>query len=128
MNMPFELGIDFGCRKYSGKPYSDKRILILEEEKYRYQAAISDLAGIDIETHGGSHEMAIRKVRNWLSGQGGFANLGPKKILSEYEDFQEWYFERQIGAGFSEDDILDFQTPELLIAMIEWMQLGQPRQ
>ena len=128
LNMPFELGMDFGCRKYAGTPFNDKKILILEEERFRYQAAISDLSGIDIEAHGGKHETAIRKVRNWLAGLGGFANLGPTKILSEYEDFQEWYFERQLGAGFSEEDILDFQTPELLGAMFEWMERGRPRQ
>lgn len=128
LNMPFELGMDFGCRKYAGEPFSEKKILIFEEERFRYQAAISDLAGIDIQAHGGKHELAIRKVRTWLASLGGFANLGPSKVLSEYEDFQEWYFERQLGAGFSEEDILDFQTPELLAAMFEWMERGQPRQ
>lgn len=128
LNMPFELGMDFGCRKYAGAPFSDKKILILEEERFRYQAAISDLAGIDIQAHGGKHDVAIRKVRNWLAGLGGFENLGPTRVMSEYEDFQEWYLERQLGAGFSEEDILDFQTPELLSAMFEWMQRGQPRQ
>ena len=128
LNMPFELGMDFGCRKYAGEPFAGKKILILEEERFRYQAAISDLAGIDIEAHGGKHDTAIRKVRNWLASLGGFPNLGPSKILSEYEDFQEWHFERQLEAGFSEDDILDFQTPGLLTAMFEWMDRGQPRQ
>ena len=47
LNMPFELGMDFGCRHYGGDPYSRKVILILEEQPYRYRAAISDLAGSD---------------------------------------------------------------------------------
>lgn len=127
LNMPFELGLDFGCRTYGGVQYEAKTILILEEQRYRYQAAISDLAGSDIEAHDGKFETAVRKVRNWLVGQGGFENVGASRILGEYEDFQEWYFERQLDAGFSEDDILDYSTAELLAAMLEWVRSGKPR-
>ena len=128
LNMPFELGIDFGCRNYGGEPLSRKVILILEEEPYRYQAAISDLAGSDIEAHGGSYETAVRKVRNWLTGIGGFERVGAARILAEYEDFQEWHYERQLDAGFSEDDIQDYSTAELLQTMFEWTEEGRPRE
>lgn len=120
LNMPFELGLDFGCRNYKGEPYSQKVILILEEEKYRYQAALSDLAGNDIEAHSGEYQIAVRKVRNWLVNLGGFENVGAARILAEYEDFQEWYYERQLDAGFSVEDIEDYPTIELLRAMQEW--------
>lgn len=126
LNMPFELGLDFGCKRYFGPPFSSKVVLILEEEKYRYQAAISDLAGTDIEAHGAKFQVAIRKVRNWITGQGGFEEVGAAKVLSEYEDFQEWYYEKQLAAGFSEDDIQDYPTSELLRAMHEWVALGKP--
>ena len=53
LNMPFELGLDFGCRRYGDGLLAEKVILVLEEERYRYQAAISDLAGSDIEAHRG---------------------------------------------------------------------------
>ena len=120
LNMPFELGIDFGCRRYGGEPFSTKTILILEEQPYRYQTAISDLAGSDIEAHGGKFEVAVRKVRNWLIEQGRFERIGPARVLADYEDFQQQYYERQLKAGFSEDDIQDFSTAELLDAMLEW--------
>ena len=126
--MPFELGMDFGCRHYGGEPLSRKVILILEEKPYRYQAAISDLAGSDIEAHGGQYEIAVRQVRNWLTGLGGFERVGAARILAEYEDFQEWYYERQIEAGFSEEDIQDYSTAELLHAMFEWTDQGRPRE
>ena len=64
LNMPFELGLDFGCRRYRAGPLSTKVILVLEEQRYRYQAAISDLAGSDIEAHHGDYQLAVRKVRN----------------------------------------------------------------
>ena len=47
MNMPFELGIDYGCQKLKGGKWSQKKILILEKERYRFQKAISDLSGSD---------------------------------------------------------------------------------
>ena len=65
-NMPFELGLDLGCRKY-GKSYQrEKVILVLETEQYRYQKYISDLAGCDPVAHHDSDEEVIDHVRNWL--------------------------------------------------------------
>ena len=127
LNMPFELGIDFGCRRYGGEPFSKKVILILEEQPYRYQAAISDLAGMDVEAHGGECEAAVRKVRNWLTGLGDFGRMGAARVLAEYEDFQEWYHMRQLEAGFSQEDIQDYSTAELLEAMFDWNEQGRPR-
>lgn len=120
LNMPFELGLDFGCRRFSGTRQARKVILVLEEERFRYQAAISDLAGSDIEAHHGDHAIAVRKVRNWLAGMGGFERTGGARILADYEDFQRWYLDRQRDDGFSDDDITDYSTPELLGAMFEW--------
>lgn len=128
LNMPFELGLDFGCKRWAGEPYQTKSILILEEQQYRYQAALSDLAGSDIEAHNADYAKAVRKTRNWLSGHGGFERIGAAKILAEYEDFQEWNYERQLDAGFSEEDILDSSTAELLDAMLEWRESGRPRE
>lgn len=118
--MPFELGLDFGCRRYGAGRLTDKVILVLEEKRYRYQAAISDLAGSDIEAHHGNYQLAVRKVRNWLAGMPDFEAIGAARVLADYEDFQEWYFLRQRTLGFSEDDIQDYSTAELLRAMIDW--------
>lgn len=120
LNMPFELGLDFGCRRFGGERMSKKVILVLEEKRFRYQAAISDLAGSDIEAHGGDHAVAVRKVRNWLAGMGGFEQIGAARVVADYEDFQQWYIERQRAGGFSDDDITDYSTAELLAAMFEW--------
>ena len=120
LNMPFELGLDFGCRRYGAGQLSTKVILVLEEQWYRYQAAISDLAGSDIEAHHGDYQLAVRKVRNWLAGMPGFEAIGAARVLADYEDFQEWYYERQRNLGFSEDDIQDYSIAELLRAMFDW--------
>lgn len=126
LNMPFELGIDYGCRQYFGEGRDQKKILILEEKAFRYQAAISDLAGCDIQPHAGDHQRAVRKVRNWLVSEAGVQAVGAARILGAYADFQEWYYEKQLAAGFSEDDIQDYPTSELLDAMEEWVASGKP--
>jgi hypothetical protein len=130
LNMPFELGIDFGCRQYFGDGRENKRFLILEEKKYRYQAALSDISGCDIQAYGSNEQIAPQKaiqyVRNWLVSEAGADNTGATKIRQSYTDFQEWYYEKKIGEGASEDEIREYPTSELLAAMREWMELGQP--
>lgn len=120
MNMPFELGVDYGCRQFAGSHWATKNILILEEKPFRYQAALSDLAGSDIAAHGADFQIAVRKVRNWLAQVAGGAAMAPRRILDRYEDFQAWHYELQIARGFSEDDIRDYPTFELLDSMNTW--------
>lgn len=66
LNMPFELGVDFGCRLYGRGPQKTKRFLILEAEPHRYRAALSDLSGSDVESHGNDPYRIFGVVRNWL--------------------------------------------------------------
>ena len=124
--MPFELGIDFGCREFEGAACADKRFLILEEKRYRYQAAISDIAGCDIETHSGDPKIAIGKVRNWLVNEAGAENVGTSKLEGKRIAFQQWYWEMQSAAGASEADIKGYPTKEVLAKMREWLALGEP--
>lgn len=66
-NMPLELGLFLGAKRFGGKAQSAKRLLILDVERYRYQRFISDLAGMDIHGHGGDAIEALRKTRDWLA-------------------------------------------------------------
>lgn len=126
LNMPFELGIDYACRRYVNDERGQKKIMILEERAHRYQAALSDIAGCDIKFHGASFEKAVRQVRNWLVTEAGCRRDGASRILGKYVDFQGWHYNQQLVAGFSEEDIQDYQTSELLMSMNEWMAAGQP--
>ncbi|KLN59193.1 hypothetical protein WH96_18800 [Kiloniella spongiae] len=125
LNMPFELGIDYGCRQYHNG-CRDKKFLVLEEKQYRYQASISDISGCDIQTHANDYEKAIRKVRNWLVSEGDAEKIGPARILGAYIYFQQWHYEKQIEAGSSEEDIQDYPTAELFDAMKEWLERAVP--
>jgi hypothetical protein len=65
-NMPFELGLDFGLRESGASPWQDKRCLVLDTDRYRYQRALSDLAGHDIKAHGDEPEKLVKQIRDWL--------------------------------------------------------------
>lgn len=130
LNMPFELGIDFGCRQYFGDGRDAKRFLILEEKRYRFQAALSDISGCDIFAYGSEPQLApqnaMKLVRNWLVSEAGTNSAGASKIWQSYTDFQEWYYEKKLAEGASKEEIKEYPTSELLGAMREWIALGKP--
>lgn len=126
MNMPFELGLDHACRRFGGDEFSGKQILILEHSRFDYQRALSDIAGWDIQSHDGSFEKAVRRVRSWLVTQAGAPAIGASLIQGKYLSFQEWYWERESAAGSSDEDIQEYPTAEVVRAMHEWMEAGQP--
>lgn len=126
LNMPFELGIDHGCRRFKGAPWSTKKMLILADRQYNYQKALSDIAGSDIDTHSNKYDVAIRKVRNWLVNEAGAPNVGAKLIVNKYADFWEWHFEKHRAAGADDADIKQYPTKEVLDGMAEWKAAGEP--
>lgn len=126
LNMPFELGIDWGCRKYFGEGRHAKRFLILEEKPYRFQAAISDISGCDIETHGARYDKAMKKVRNWLRQQTGCTAPGPAELTQQYTNFSEWEYKMKLAQGYSEEDIREYPTFERLETMKSWIEAGKP--
>lgn len=66
-NMPLELGLFLGAKRFGGPAQGAKRLLILDIEPYRYQRFISDLAGMDIHAHRGDAVAALRETRDWLT-------------------------------------------------------------
>jgi len=65
-NMPFELGIFFGCQRFGDRNHRKKSCLVLDKEPYRYRIFISDIAGQDVYSHGNEQKQAIKQVRKWL--------------------------------------------------------------
>ena len=76
-NMPLELGIFLGAKKFGKGRHPAKRCLVLDRERFRFQKFISDIAGQDIKAHGNRPHEAIRVVRDWLRNA-----LGAKAIPS----------------------------------------------
>ena len=65
-NMPFELGIFYGAKRFGEKQQKNKNALVFERIKFSYQNFISDLSGVDIKAHNNNKETILRSIRNWL--------------------------------------------------------------
>jgi hypothetical protein len=98
MNMPFELGIDYGLRK-SGIPLLNaKQFLILEATKYDYMKAISDINGFDIKAHGNNTEKIFECLYSWFSETLKIRKQDPPlKIFYDFVDFNTSLFEEKVS-------------------------------
>ena len=75
-NMPFELGLFLGAKRYGNGTQKQKSCLILEREPWQYQKCCSDIAGQDIRAHRGDPALAVAAVRNALaSARRGIATI-----------------------------------------------------
>lgn len=122
LNMPFELGIDFGYRSFAEGDAKSKRFLILEKERCRYQRALSDLSGSDIGNHNAEPESIVRVVRNW------FRELGPGKLPSatviwdEFNMFATDFYQAGEEQGYRDKDLRLMPTREYLDFIQEWLE------
>ena len=66
-NMPLELGLFLGCKRFGDTRQQSKSCLILDSTPFRYRDFVSDIAGQDIHTHNNDAHEAIRVVCRWLS-------------------------------------------------------------
>jgi hypothetical protein len=76
-NMPLELGLDLGCKRYGKSHHQEKVLLVLDIEQFRYRDFISDIAGQDIKAHRAEPAEVINVVRDWLR-----LELDPKLVIT----------------------------------------------
>lgn len=119
MNMPFELGIDYGCRKLKGGKWSNKKILILEKERYRFQKSISDLSGSDIKNHGDEVDKVILAVRDWLVVEELKRGDSGAKVWDRFNDFQAYLYDEVVEKD-GHNSIDDVQIAEIAHHMEIW--------
>lgn len=91
-NMPLELGMFLAAKGFGRGQQKRKVALILDEDSFRYRAALSDLSGQDIANHKGQERLAIREVRDWLdASHRGKASLpGGDYIWRQYRKFSKY--------------------------------------
>jgi hypothetical protein len=122
-NMPLELGLFLGCRRFGPSNQSLKRTLILDQDPYRYRTFISDISGQDIRAHGGDPERAIREVRDWLRTASKQATLpGGGEVINHYRRFQNELPDMCADVAL-EPDRLTFLDLSTLI--IDWLRGGR---
>lgn len=88
-NMPLELGIFLGAKRFGHDEQNEKVGLILDRDPYRYQTFMSDIAGQDIRNHEDDPKRAITIVRNWLRSASRRTDIPGGKVIGErYESFR----------------------------------------
>ena len=89
-NMPLELGVFLGAKKFGIDEQKRKKCLILDTELYRYQQFISDIAGQDIQAHKNAPKEIVTVVRNWLRNASRRETIPSGSIIWErYQDFMK---------------------------------------
>jgi hypothetical protein len=116
LNMPYELGIDVGCRRFGSGKLALKQYLVTASEHYEYQKALSDIAGTDIAVHGDDALQAVRVVRQWIENVIGGED-GSQAIWAAYEDFNASMFDEMSDRGFDTHEIENVQTAKLIKLM-----------
>lgn len=105
MNMPFELGIDYGLRNSGIPKLRDKQFLILEAVKYDYMKAISDINGFDLKVHSNETEKIFECLKSWLSETLKIKKQAPAlKTFYDFIDFNSSLFNEKV-AEFKRDDL-----------------------
>jgi hypothetical protein len=88
-NMPFELGLFLGAKRFGGRPHRQKRSLIFDRAPFRYQSFISDISGQDIHPHNGKVDQLIRELATWLRDQARDPKVpGGIAVADEYSKFK----------------------------------------
>lgn len=88
-NMPLELGVFIGAKRYGNSQQKTKKSLVLDCDDYRYQSFVSDISGHDIRSHNNNPEDAISLVRNWLNASSGRRTIpGGREIVKRWQRFE----------------------------------------
>lgn len=118
-NMPLELGLFLGAKKYGTKRHRAKKCLILDKERYRFQKFISDIAGQDIKAHDNQPKKAIASVRDWLRNTPGHAHLpGGTHIWSMYQRFRN---ELPALCEESKLEVAELVFSDFLSLVLKWL-------
>ncbi|MDF5689315.1 hypothetical protein [Aquirufa aurantiipilula] len=109
MNMPFELGIDYGIR-YSGlETFDTKHFLILEAVKYEYMHSLSDISGFDTKAHKNETKELFKCLYSWFSETLKINRQDPpKKIFDDFMQFNSWLFNEKLFQYKNEIIALDY--------------------
>jgi hypothetical protein len=100
--MPVEFGIDFGLRQSGSRKFGSKKFLVFASKRFELKAALSDIAGQEVEFYNGKYKEIIRHIRNFFHVEAGAKAPGPTAIKAKYENYQAWVTDKKIQEGHSE--------------------------
>jgi hypothetical protein len=104
-NMPFELGMAMGARRFNRSHWLD-RIKIMVGEPYRLPEYLSDLGGNDPDAHHGEPNRVIGIVRNFLArAPSGRPLPGQAHIIATFTEFKRLLPEIAEGIRLRIDEV-----------------------
>lgn len=127
-NMPLELGIFLGAKRYGNEEQQKKKLLIHDKEKYRYQKFISDLAGMDVKSHNNDNIKIISNIHAVLTTNTRRTTIPTKKrVLKSFEQFTKALPSLTHHDGLDHADLLFAEMENLVIAWVRKdVQLSAP--
>lgn len=109
-NMPFELGLVMGARRFGSKKHKQKTALIMVREPYRLPAYLSDLGGNDPNAHRGETINVVKIVRKYLqSGPNDRPLPGAQHVHEKFLEFSAILPELAKRAKVSPEEVDPFE-------------------
>jgi hypothetical protein len=127
-NMPLELGIFLGAKRFGDAAQKKKMALILDTEQYRFQKFISDLGGVDPTAHNGDPRRMVQCIRNWLFTVSRRLSIpGPMVVLENYIEFTNALPELANDGGFKLDEMAYSDLERIIMAWVSSAaEIGNP--
>lgn len=122
LNIPFELGIDYGCRRTSRAYLKRKRFLVLGAKPHDYKRALSDLAGIDAKSHWNDPQKAVFALRNWFVETVHLKKASSgSTIWEKFLEFHWDFYAERKKDGFSRQDLNTMPVREYIASIRHWL-------
>lgn len=119
-NMPLELGLFLGAKRFGDDDQKLKRCLVFDTEPYRYQRFISDLNGIDPTPHGGDAREMVKCTRDWLITVSRRVTIpATNHLLDSYDRYNAGLPHIAHNAGLDEARLLFADYERLTLAWIK---------
>ena len=120
-NMPFELGLDLGCKSFGTRKQKTKKLLILETERCFYQRIISDISGQDIANHNDDPEELVGKIRGFISNNVKYHIDSQTSIWNAFNQFTSDLEISLKYMGHSKPEIQEMSISEYVKFCKEWI-------
>jgi hypothetical protein len=123
-NMPLELGLWLGAKRYGNKRHRQKRALVLDEIDDRYRVFCSDISGQDPKSHFNDTTILIRRIRNWLRNSADNKHVkfpGPERMVTRYQRFRMQLpaLCKELGLNFRRLEFNDYS-----ILVVGWLRIN----
>lgn len=122
LNMPFELGVDYGCRRVGNNLLRTKQSLILEKSRFDIHKALSDLNGVDIKCHNNNPNQIVRALQHWVIETVGLRDIdSPSLIWHRFVEFSHDFNRSGKAQGYSRRDMKVMPIPQYIRFISQWI-------